>query len=160
MRKQHLIPALTALVAATALALTACSADNGGAAADKASGKASATSEPSPTSTFPAESIDNKPPRTGKCDNGQLTITVGDLSKDKTFTAKDACDKISILASGASITIEHDVDAVTIEGSDNTITAEGVQRTYAVGTGNTIKHTGKAPKPVDPEHDSTTYEQR
>ncbi|WFR68073.1 DUF3060 domain-containing protein [Curtobacterium flaccumfaciens] len=160
MRKQYLIPTVTALIAAAALSLTACSADNG--ATDKASGKASAsaTSEPSPTSTFPAESIDNKAPKTGSCDNGQITITAGDLSKDKTFTVKDACDKVSILASGASITIEHDVDAVTIEGSDNTITAKDVQRTYAVGTGNTIKHTGKTPKPVDPEHDSTTYEQR
>lgn len=158
MRKQHLIPALTALLAATALSLTACTAVN----TDKAGNDptSSATPKPSATSTFPAESIDDKAPRTGHCDNGQLTITIADLSKDKSFVVDDACERVSILTSGASITLEHDVDAVTIEGSDNTVTAEDVERTFVVGTGNTFKHTGDAPKPVDPDHDSTEYEQR
>jgi hypothetical protein len=82
------------------------------------------------------------------CVDGQLVITKKDLTKDA-FTVKDECKQVSILTSDATITLQHDVAALSIEAADVTVDAQHVEHLAVFGKGATVSHTGAAPTVAD-----------
>ncbi|GGL82894.1 hypothetical protein GCM10009706_21860 [Curtobacterium citreum] len=117
-------------------------------------------SSPTPTkSEAPAAlSEGSTPPKTGVCDNGQLTVIAEDLT-DNALTLDDPCDTVALLTNGAQVTIDFDVDMLIIEGADNTIRAKTVGKSLATNSGNTVEFRGSAPEKVNGS-DTTTYTAR
>jgi hypothetical protein len=101
-----------------------------------------ATTTPTPSATTTA-------PTTGVCTEGQLTITGQDLDKEHAFRLEEPCDLVAVVTSGADITITVDIRTLSLEGSDNTVTAQHVGEVAAFGQHNTVRHTGDEPSLVD-----------
>lgn len=122
------------------------------------------TPKPTPSSSSTpdpvAESVNGEAPKTGVCDHGQMTIVDGNLAADRTLTISTPCDHVAIVASDAEITLDHDIAVLTIEGSNNTVTAEHVERSLGMGGNNVVQHTGTAPEKVAGDDDTTDYQQR
>lgn len=141
---------ITAITAATLLAtLAGCS---------NAESENGSTPAPTKTTQPAALSDGTTPPKTGVCDNGQLTVIAEDL-QDNALTLDEPCATVALLTNGAHLSIDFDVDTLIIEGSDNTITAKNVGKSLTTNSGNTVEYQGTAPEKIN-DTDPTTYTAR
>lgn len=106
-----------------------------------------ATSTPSTT----ASATSTATPVLNVCEDGQITVT--DAPKAEKALAK-GCDKVFLLTSEAQVTLGPTTTLV-IEGSDNTVHGSTIGSVSAMGTGNTVEHTGTAPDATDLGEDNT-----
>lgn len=102
-------------------------------------------SSPTTLSSTPSASSDEAAPTTNSCVDGELTVTDATAAAD---ALKTGCDSVYLLTSGADVTLGPTEDLV-IEGQDNTVHGSHLGEVSALGSGNTIEHTGDAPDAAD-----------
>jgi len=102
---------------------------------------------PTPTST-PSLSPADQAAAAAETHLGECVDGFAQLSAADGPSTLDDCPSVSILGSGADITLGT-VETLTIEGDDNTVTAGDVESVLWSGTGNTLSHTGADPDVTD-----------
>jgi len=88
---------------------------------------------------------------TGACIDGYAVIRPVDAE----FTQPEACDTVSVLGTGADITLT-DVNHLLLESGPNTITVTGgLESIMSIASGNEVTYDGPAVEPEDSGSDNT-----
>lgn len=126
-------PILTIALAATLI---------GGLAGCTGSGDTTTAKTPKPTATSTEKLPKPLKPVVNKCVDGQATIVL--TQSTRTVTLSDACDEVSVVGAGGTVTLAA-VKHLVIEGDNNKVNTESLEKVDFGGSDNTITYTGAAP---------------